>query len=133
MNSERYTQVLHHRAAPQAAEWFQNDWIYQQDNAPCHTSKVSKQCMADLQFNVLDWPSNSPELNPIEKVWAVLKNKLRQNNLTSKSNLIAKVLDECVRNTERKALFDETCTKLIDSMPARIEALCKAKGDHTKF
>lgn len=134
MNSQQYLHVLRTRLRIQANEWFgEQEYFFQQDNAPCHTAKVVNQYMASEGIQLLPWPSNSPDMNPIETVWGVLKEKLRLHSLTSKSDLIGKLLDMCARDTEVHALIGETCAKVIDSMPKRIEALIQSKGGHTCF
>ena len=52
------------------------DCIFQQDNTPPNTARITKQGLANNDFPVLDWPPYSPDLNPIEHVWEHLKQKL---------------------------------------------------------
>ena len=67
MNKEQYLDVLKNRLLPQMEEWRANDVCkFMQDNAPCHTAKFIKKFFEDQHINVLDWPGNSPDLNPIE-------------------------------------------------------------------
>ncbi|CAG9826507.1 unnamed protein product [Diabrotica balteata] len=62
--------------------------ILQQDSAPCYKSKEIMAFFKNKMINVLDWPGNSPDLNPIENVWAICKARLRKIDCTTKTKMI---------------------------------------------
>ncbi len=63
---------------PSADQLFKDaDFIFQQDLAPVHTAKSTKSWLNDHGVGVLDWPANSPDLNPIENLWGIVKRKMR--------------------------------------------------------
>ncbi len=53
------------------------DFIFQQDLAPTHTAKSTKSWLNDHGVGVLDWPANSPDLNPRENLWGIVKRKIK--------------------------------------------------------
>ncbi len=73
MNSEHYQQVLEDHLLPFVANHRSTHFL--QDEAPCHASKRIKQYLADKLFQVMDWPGNSPDLNPIKNAWNYRKNR----------------------------------------------------------
>lgn len=56
-----------------------DEYIFQQDGAPPHTAKLTKNWFLSKNIPVLDWPASSPDLNPIESLWALMKRRLRND------------------------------------------------------
>ena len=52
------------------------DRIFMHDNAPTHTAIVLREASEDMQVKVVVWPPHSPDLNPIEVLWPLLKAKI---------------------------------------------------------
>ena len=72
--------------------------IFQQDNAACHTSFDSKSIIEILfNNNTIEWPPNSPDLSPIENVWAILKEKLSKRKIKNLDDLRDNILDIWVK------------------------------------
>ena len=83
----------------------------------------------DNNIQVLSWPAQSPNLNPIEHLWEHLKRCLQQYPTPFRG-----VHELWNRVSEKwNAIPPEVCQNLIESMPRRIEAVLKAKGGHTKY
>ena len=55
---------------------YEDEIIFMQDNARTHTSRQSKEWFENHGILLLDWPPYSPEMNPIENLWAIVKRKL---------------------------------------------------------
>ncbi len=73
-----YQYILEHFMLPSADQLFKDaDFIFQQDLAPAHTAKSTKSWLNDHGVGVLDWPANSPDLNPTENLWGIVKRKTR--------------------------------------------------------
>lgn len=85
MNSDKYIDVLERKLLPEMRKLFpDNNGIFQQDLAPCHTSTKVTKYMADNNITTFQWPGNSPDLNPIENLWAIVKTRLRNRDCTQK-------------------------------------------------
>ncbi len=73
-----YQTILEHFMLPSADQLFKDaNFIFQQDLAPAHTAKSTNSWLNDHGAGMLDWPANSPDLNPIENLWSIVKRKMR--------------------------------------------------------
>ncbi len=78
VNTAVYQEVLEHCMLPAADQLYGDaDFIFQQDLAPAHSAKATSTWFKDHGIPVLNWPANSPDLNPIENLWGIVKRKMR--------------------------------------------------------
>ncbi len=128
VNAIIYQEILEHFMLSSADKLYGDaDFIFQQDLAPAHTAKGTKSWFNDHGVTVLDWPANSPDLNPMENLWGIVKRKMRDTRPNNADDLKATVKETWA------SIPPQQCHKLITSMPCRIEAVIKAKGAPTKY
>jgi len=131
MNSQKYINVLETVLMPSLTRIFGDTNLdgvkFQQDNAPCHKSATMMRWFRDNNIVLLNWPAQSPDLNPIEHLWCILKRKIRKHNITSKTALKNALIQES------NAISADACARLVRSMPQRIAAVIKSKGGPTKY
>ncbi|KAF0710232.1 hypothetical protein AaE_012621 [Aphanomyces astaci] len=98
--------------------------VFQQDNASIHTSKLSTTWLKQLAWPTMDWPSKSPDLNPIENVWGVLARKVYANGrqFDSKEGLKAQIL------ASWREIDQEYLHHLVDGMPTRVAQIILRRG-----
>ncbi|KAI4892458.1 hypothetical protein NFI96_000743 [Prochilodus magdalenae] len=88
VNAAVYQDVLETFLIPTVEEQFgEEDFIFQQDLAPAHAAKSTKDWFTKKQLEVLAWPANSPDLNVIENLWAIVKRKIRDRKPTTLDQL----------------------------------------------
>ncbi len=128
INTAIYQEILEHFMLPSADKLYGDaDFIFQQNLAPGHTAKGTKSWFNDHGVTVLDWPANSPDLNPIENLWGIVKRKMRDTRPNNADDLKATIKETWA------SIPPQQCHKLITSMPRRIEAVMKAKRAPTKY
>lgn len=106
-----------------------NQVLIMHDGAPGHRWSGITDYLEDTDFDMLDWPPYSPDLNPIENLWALLKYRLYSDYPTAatKEDLIDYVM-------EIWESFDlELCEKYCNDYHKRLLAVLKAKGLQTKY
>ena len=83
--------------------------------------------MAQNNVNLLDWPAQSPDLNPIEHLWEVLGHSFGTATFSSQDELWRHLQEEWAK------LPRVTTANLVASMPRRVEAIIKARGGYTRY
>ena len=79
-----------------------------------------------MSLNVFEWPSQIPDLNPIEHLWRDPKIAVQQRSPSNLTEL------ERIYREEWKKLPKYKCAKLVASCPRRLKAVIAAKGASTK-
>uniref|UniRef100_A0A8R1I9K7 Tc1-like transposase DDE domain-containing protein n=1 Tax=Caenorhabditis japonica TaxID=281687 RepID=A0A8R1I9K7_CAEJA len=98
-----------------------------QDNDPKHASGHIKNWFQRRRVDLLDWPSQSPDLNLIEHLWEELERRIqgvRASNVNQKFDLL---------EAAWKDIPMSVIHKLLDSMPRRCQAVIDAKGYATRY
>jgi transposase len=131
MDGELYRQILDEDLQASLEYYGKDptDIIFQQDNDPKHKSKKATEWFSDHDYQVLIWPAQSPDMNPIEHLWGHVKRQL--SAYENAPNGIHELWERIEK--EWNEIKPEVCQNLIESMPRRVRALYKAKGGYTKY
>ena len=127
INSISYQQILSEHLIDSLNMMGLNDFIFQQDNAPIHTSKLLQNFFKENNIKLLHWPANSPDLNPIENIWGYMSLQLSKRTLKSINDLKNQIID-IWENLDPNYL-----QKLANSMPNRLRQVIESNGKQTKY
>ena len=105
------------------------EYEFQQDNATVHTSKLTMKFFDNSDINLMKWPGQSPDPNPIEHLWDELERQIRKWNPPPVSEReLAVIFQE-----EWEKISDVVFQKLILSMNSRVKAVQQVKSYETKY
>ncbi|CEJ05432.1 hypothetical protein RMCBS344292_19373 [Rhizopus microsporus] len=105
-------------------------FVFMQDNDPKHKSKIVSEWLEKQSFRVMEWPSQSPDLNPIENMWGLLKRRLFKRYDRPPAGM--NELWERV-SAVWYAITAEECQNYIRTMNRRCQAIIDANGGHIDF
>ncbi|GFX88956.1 transposable element Tcb1 transposase [Trichonephila clavipes] len=124
-----YIEILQNKLLPTARDLFGNQsWIFQDVSAPCHRAKVVQKWLKDHTVNRMNWPGQSPDLNPIENLWFKIGYEISKKKPSNKRELIEALIFSFKHTVTKDLLL-----KLVHSMPKRCRAVIKANGWLLKY
>ncbi|KAK3569771.1 hypothetical protein QTP86_004190 [Hemibagrus guttatus] len=128
MNGAMYREILSKNLLPSArALKMKRGWVFQRDNDPKHTARAMKEWLRKKHFKVLEWPSQSPDLNPIENLWRELKIRVAQRQPQNITALEEICMEEWAK------LPATVCKNLVATYRKRLTSVIANKGYITKY
>ena len=128
-NAESFCEAIEENVIQNADAFFgQDNWSLQLDNATAHTAARAQDRLLQAGVPSLSFqPPSSPDLNPIENVWALLKTRIIQHNFHTAQQLRQALAQEW------ENLTPEEVYPFVVSMDSRVEAVRAAEGGHTHY
>ncbi len=128
MNWAMYREILSENLLPSArALKMKRGWVFQHDNDPKHTAWATKEWLRKKHFKVLEWPSQSPALNPIENLWRELKVRVAQRQPQNITALEEICMEEWAK------IPATVCENLVKTYRKRLTSVIANKGYITKY
>ncbi|KAK3896200.1 hypothetical protein Pcinc_000122 [Petrolisthes cinctipes] len=132
-NADQYLEILEEVVLPSVRCYaipYPENIVFMQDNCPVHTARVVRRWFEEQpQLELLPWPSNSPDLNPIENVWANITNVWEPTQERS--------LQQLMRHMETKwevlRRKPQLIYNMVASVPDRLQSVVNNNGDWTRF
>ena len=127
VNAQIYKNIVQDHVVPIIQNSGFDRATFMQNNAPCHKAKVVMSYLSEQDFGIMDWPPQTPDLNPIENLWKTLGVKVMERNPTNTEDLWVKLQEEWSK------ISIEDCQELIRSCSQRCAAVIESKGSFTKY
>jgi hypothetical protein len=128
MNMERLRRIFRTNLLPTAHQQFPlQQWFLLHDNAPYHTGGMMSEYIFNQGFEKIDIPRYSPDLNPMENMWAILKREVEAMNPVNDDQLRQFATDKWL------AITPSMCHHLAASMPDRIKCVLACEGHRTGY
>ena len=128
MDAQQYVKILKGNLLQSAGKLFNGEnFIFQQDNDPKHTSTLAQDWLASKGIDTMMWPPYSPDLNPIENLWSIVKSKIDRSKCHDEESLWEEV---------QYAWYNipiDILESLVSSMGRRCQAVIDSKGLPTKY
>jgi transposase len=128
LTATAYQEVLHEGLQGVDQRLFADSpWVFMQDGDPSHTAKSTRAWLERQGIQTLtSWPSNSPDLNPIENVWAIMKNRVYRRRPTT-----VEALKQIIQEVWNSLTVD-LLRRLVDGIPKRLKEVVRKHGGPTK-
>ncbi|GBM69564.1 Transposable element Tc1 transposase [Araneus ventricosus] len=127
MDRFQYEGILENTMRPYARNSVGRGFIFQQDNESKHPSKHIRNWFSRRHVTLIGWPSHSPDLKIIERVWTELESRLIGRNARNADEKLSQLEEEW------KTIPVSFIQTILDSLPRRCQAVIHAKGFTTKY
>jgi len=129
IDSSEYQRILLSRLIPYLRKFRRMNLVFQQDNASVHKSRSTLDWLQRNKITSMEWPSCSPDLNPMENLWGILVRRVyaNQRQYQAADHLKAAILHEW------NQINRELIQNLISSMPNRIFNVINRGGNYSDY
>ncbi|GIY36288.1 transposable element Tcb1 transposase [Caerostris darwini] len=126
LNADAYFTILDDNVLPTLWQIYGLDPCYfQDDNSSCHVSTLTKAWYGANEVHRMDWPAQSPDLNPIKTLHR------RIQGCTTRPKSVKELL--CLLQAEWKKIPLAVIQRLVESMPRRVHAVIASRGGSTNY